>query len=51
MMDGTKGLVKVGCCPRYVSTQWATKVKIFVAFSLKPTCFGDRVLPPFDGHT
>ena len=20
MMDGTKGLVKVGCCPRYVSS-------------------------------
>ena len=29
----------------------ATKVKKFLAFSLKPMCFGGRVLPPFDGHT
>ena len=32
-------------------TQWATKVKKFVAFSLKPMRFGERALPPFDGHT
>ena len=33
------------------STQLAMKVKKFVAFSLKPTRFGDRALPPLDGHT
>ena len=32
-------------------TQRVTKVKIFVAFSLKPMRFGDRALPPFAGHT
>ena len=32
-------------------TKRAMKVKKFVAFSLKPTRFGDRALPPLDGHT
>ena len=32
-------------------TQPAMKVKIFVAFSLKPMPFGDRALPPFNGPT
>ena len=32
-------------------TQRAMKVKTFVAFSLKPTRFGDRALPPLDDHT
>ena len=32
-------------------TQSAMKVKKFVGFSLKPICFGDRALPPLDGHT
>ena len=32
-------------------TQWATKVEIFVAFSLTLLLCRDQALPPLDGHT
>ena len=35
----------------YVLSGQRKKCKKFVAFSLKPTRFGDRALPPLDGHT